>query len=84
MQSVAIEPRTWRLVDGTWEPVRNPLVLTRTDFADLQQQTPSAQGAVMSRGGQARISWKRSGGERQADVDTARHAEARQPNDHRA
>ena len=68
VQSVTIEPRTWRQVAGEWEPVRNPLELTTADLADLQRETPSAQAVVMSRGGSARVSWARSGRERRASI----------------
>jgi putative ABC transport system permease protein len=68
VQSVTIEPRTWRLVEGSWEQVRNPLVLTLADLSSLKRDTPSAQAAVMSRGGSARVSWPRSGRQRQASI----------------
>ncbi len=68
VQSVTIEPRTWRLVDGEWEPVRNPLVLTRTDLSSLKAETPSSRAAVMSRGGSARVSWPRTGKARRASI----------------
>ncbi|WP_075071542.1 ABC transporter permease [Gemmatimonas phototrophica] len=68
VQSVTIEPRTFRLIDGSWEPVRNPLVLTLADLSSLKRETPSAQAAVMSRGGSARVSWPGSGKQRKATI----------------
>jgi putative ABC transport system permease protein len=67
-QAVAVEARTWHVVDGEWEPVRNVLELTQSDFEDLQGTLSMSSSGWMTRAGQARVSLPRTGRERTASI----------------
>ncbi len=67
-QSIIIESRTWHVVNSEWVPVRNVLRLDEDDFADLSRSVPEAKGAWMTRGGSARIAFRRTSLERTANV----------------
>ena len=68
LQAIAIEARTWHIVDGEWQPVRNVLRLTTDDFEELAAAAPETNGAWMSRGGSARVAARRTSRERNASI----------------
>jgi putative ABC transport system permease protein len=68
VQSIAVEPRTWHVVDGEWQPIRNVLRLTAEDFDELVASLPEANGAWMSRNGSARVVARRTSRERNASI----------------
>jgi putative ABC transport system permease protein len=68
VQSIAVEARTWHVVDGRWEPVRNVLRLTTEDFEQLAAALPESKGAWMSRSGTARVAARRTSRERTAGI----------------
>ncbi len=68
VQSISVEARTWHVVDGQWQPVRNVLRLTTEDFDQLSAAIPETKGAWMSRGGSARVAARRTSRERTASI----------------
>jgi putative ABC transport system permease protein len=67
-QSITVESRTWHVVDGEWQPVRNVLRFSTEDFEAMAAALPEVKGAWMSRGGSARVASRRSARERTASI----------------
>lgn len=67
-QSITVESRTWHVVNGEWQPVKNVLRLRDADFDELVKDVPDAKGAWMTRGGSARVAYRRTSVERTANI----------------
>ncbi len=67
-QSITLESRTWHVVNSEWEPVRNVLRLREADFDDLSRSLPEVKGAWMARVGSARVAFRRTSVERNANI----------------
>jgi len=67
-QSITVESRQWHVVDSEWERIKNPTRLTEKDFNELASGLPEARASWMTRSGNARVVYRRTSSERNAQV----------------
>ncbi len=68
LQLVVMRARTTVLVDGISTPVRDYPVFTTRDIDALRDAVPQLRGIAMMLNGDARVSWPRSGKQRQVSI----------------
>jgi putative ABC transport system permease protein len=71
LQLVVMRAKTRRMIDGVSTPVHRFPVFTPHDLAELDREVPRLRGSAMLLSGDARVSWPRSGKQRQVSVSAA-------------
>ena len=68
VQTVTVSSRRGDFIDGAWVPFHNIPMFTTRDAQDMAHDLPMVRNVTMSLSGSARITWPKTGKQRQAGI----------------